>query len=249
MARLAGRTALVAGGTRGIGLAIVRAFLDEGANVVYSGVSDESVGRAGMALPEGAAARGVAADLVDAHAPGQLVQATLDAFGGLDVLIANAGTLDTAGPWDVTVEEWDRVAAVNLRAVFFCAQAAAEVMRDRGHGGSIVTVASVAAQIGGAATGSAYVASKAGVIGLSRSLARHFAPLGIRVNCIAPADIETDMTAAWPEELRARLAAMTPLGRFGTADEVTGAAIYLASDEASFVTGQTLNVNGGLYMG
>ena len=149
----------------------------------------------------------------------------------------------------MTPEQWDRVATVNLRAVFFCAREAAKAMRDRGQGGSIISLASVAGQIGGVATGPAYVAAKAGVIGLSRSLARHFAPFAVRVNCIAPADIETDMTAAWPEELRARLTAMTPLGRFGTADEVAGAAVYLASDEASYVTGQTLNVNGGLYMG
>jgi 3-oxoacyl-[acyl-carrier protein] reductase len=249
MARLAGKTAIVTGGTRGIGLAIVRAFLEEGARVLYSGTSAASLAQAEAVLPAGAPARGLAADLADPKAPRQTVNAAMAAFGRVDILVANAGAVDTVGPWDVTPEHWDRIATVNLRAAFFCARDAAAAMRDRGEGGSIVTMASVAGQIGGVATGPAYVAAKAGVIGMSRSLARHFAPLGVRVNCISPADVETDMTSAWPAELRARLTAMTPLGRFGTADEVAGAAIYLASDESSYVTGQTFNVNGGLYMG
>jgi 3-oxoacyl-[acyl-carrier protein] reductase len=122
-------------------------------------------------------------------------------------------------------------------------------MKACGRGGAIVNVSSVAAQTGGAATGPAYVASKAGVIGLTRSLARHFGPFSVRVNCIAPADIDTEMTAAWPEALRQRLIAMTPLGRFGEPSEVAALAAFLASDAAGFITGQTVGVNGGLHMG
>jgi NAD(P)-dependent dehydrogenase (short-subunit alcohol dehydrogenase family) len=120
-------------------------------------------------------------------------------------------------------------------------------MRDTG-GGSIINVASIAGQHGGVAGSPAYASSKAAVLGLTKSLARRFAPYGIRVNCLSPADIETDMTASWPAALRDKLNAMTPLGRFGTTDEVNGAALFLASDEASFITGQTLSINGGAYM-
>jgi 3-oxoacyl-[acyl-carrier protein] reductase len=120
-------------------------------------------------------------------------------------------------------------------------------MRERG-GGSILNISSIAGQHGGLAGSPAYASAKAGVIGLTRSLARRFAPHGIRVNCIAPADIETDMTANWPQELRDRLIAMTPLSRFGAADEVSFAAVFLASAEASFITGQTLSINGGALM-
>jgi len=120
-------------------------------------------------------------------------------------------------------------------------------MRDRG-GGSILNVSSIAGQNGGIAGSPAYASSKAAVIGLTKSLARRFAPLAIRVNCLAPADIETDMTAGFPPELRERLIAITPLGRFGAVDEVTGAAVFLAAAESSYITGQTLSVNGGAYM-
>jgi 3-oxoacyl-[acyl-carrier protein] reductase len=149
--------------------------------------------------------------------------------------------------WSTSPDEWDRVHDVNLRATFFVAQQAAKSMRDHGKG-SILNVSSIAGQHGGVAGSPAYASSKAAVIGLTKSLARRFAPHGIRVNCISPADIETDMTANWPAELRDKLNSLTPLGRFGTIDEVNGAAIFLASDEASFITGQTLSINGGAYM-
>ena len=165
------------------------------------------------------------------------------------MLFNNAGIAGPSDPWTTDVAEWDRVQAINLRAAYFCGRAAALAMKERGQGGAIVNVSSVAGQIGGAATGPAYVASKAGLIGLTRSMARHFAPFGVRVNCLAPADIDTDMVAGWPAELRQRLTAMTPLGRFGQVDEVAAVACFLASDGASYLTGQTLNVNGGIYMG
>jgi 3-oxoacyl-[acyl-carrier protein] reductase len=245
--RLEGRKAVITGGTRGIGLAIARAFQAEGASLLLTGTSEATIGRARPIV----AAEGchwLALDLVEAGAEERLIEAAMDALGGIDVLVNNAAVIDQPGIWDTTAEAFDRVLAVNLRAVFLCARAAALRMRDAG-GGSIVNLGSVAGQIGGVATGPAYVAAKAGIEGLTRSLARHLAPHGIRVNCIAPADIETDMTAAWPEALRARLISMTPLGRFARPEEVTGAAVFLACDESSFVTGQTINVNGGVYMG
>lgn len=242
MDRLAGKIALVTGGTRGIGAGIVRAFLSEGAKVAFSGTTSQSIDKShpGDAV-------GFVAELGDPHAPEKLVNAVVKRFGGLDVLVNNAGVGSRASEWDLTPEEWDRVHAVNLRAVFFLAREAAKSMRERG-GGSILNISSIAGQNGGIAGSPAYGSSKGAVITLTRSLARRFAPYRIRVNCLSPADIETDMTAGWPHELRERLIAITPLARFGTVDEVTGAAVFFASDESTYVTGQTLSINGGAYM-
>lgn len=252
MADFSGKVVLVTGGTRGIGHGLVCAFATAGAEVAFSGTSAQSVVEATASLHErlgpDAALKGLVADLAEAAAPARLVTQTVAAFGGIDILVCNAGVSGPADPWALQPDEWDRILAVNLRATFFCGREAAASMRQRG-GGSIVNIASVAGQIGGAATGPAYVASKAGMIGLTKSQARHLAAAQIRVNCVAPADIDTDMTAGWPSELRQRLVAMTPLGRFGRVEEVSGAALFLASEAASFVTGQTLNVNGGIYMG
>lgn len=252
MSDFAGKVVLVTGGTRGIGSELVRAFAAAEAIVAFSGRTSETVeeGRRRVGDGPGMTARlhGFVAELADPAAPRRLVDEVAAACGGIDVLVCNAGLVGSNDLWTLEPEEWDRIVAVNLRASFFCAREAAVSMRARG-GGSIVNIASVAGQIGGAATGPAYVASKAGMIGLTRSLARHFAASHIRVNCVAPADIETDMTAGWPEELRQRLKAMTPLARFGHVGEVSQAVLYLAGEGASFVTGHTLNVNGGIYMG
>ncbi len=188
------------------------------------------------------------ADLSESTAPRRLVQETVARLGGLDILVNNAGVVSRASLWEIEPGEWDHVHRVNLNASFFAAREAALAMRERG-GGAILNMSSIAAQHGGIAGNPAYASSKAALIGLTRSLARRFAPDRIRVNCLAPADIDTDVTAGWPQALRDTLNGMTPLGRFGAVEEVTGAAVYLCSDEASYVTGQTLAINGGAYMG
>jgi 3-oxoacyl-[acyl-carrier protein] reductase len=247
MGRLQGKVALVTGGTRGIGASIAKSFLREGAAVGFSGTSDQSVATAMADFANLGASKGYVADLAVADASHTLVGAVVQQFGRIDIVVNNAGVVSRASEWEITSEEWDRVHHVNLKATFFVAQQAARAMRDQG-GGAILNVSSIAGQHGGVAGSPAYASSKAAVIGLTKSLARRFAQHSIRVNCISPADIETDMTASWPAELRDRLNAMTPLNRFGTTEEVNGAAIFLASDEASFITGQTLSINGGAFM-
>lgn len=247
MERFREKVVLVTGGTRGIGAGLVGSFLKEGASVGFSGTSEAGIAEAMSKFGVVPSLHGIVADLAHHDAAAEVVQAVLGRFGRIDVVVNNAGVGSILNEWDVTPDEWDRVHAVNLRATFFVAQQAARSMRDNG-GGSIINVASIAGQHGGVAGSPAYASSKAAVLGLTKSLARRFAPYGIRVNCLSPADIETDMTAGWPAALRDRLNAMTPLGRFGTTDEVNGAALFLASEEASFITGQTLSINGGAYM-
>lgn len=248
MNRLQGKVALVTGGSRGIGKAIAIAFLQEGATVAFTGTSSATIAEASSELGPNGSHHGFHADLSHSEAGAQLVDAVLEHFGKIDILINNAGVVSRMSEWDLTAEEWDRVHNVNLRATFFVARDCALAMKQNG-GGAIINVSSIAGQHGGVAGSPAYASSKAAVIGLTRSLARRFAPHKIRVNCLAPADIETDMTSNWPQDLRDKLNSLTPMNRFGSAEEVTGAAIFLASDEASFITGQTLSINGGAYMG
>ena len=242
------RTVIVTGASRGIGKAMAVAFGCEGAHVVVTARTTEAIEEVADRIRQGGSdALAVTADLSVEADIQRIADAALTGFGQIDILVNNAGTGSFQGAFELTAAEWDRVFMANLTAPFFLAREAARVMGEKA-GGSITNMSSIAAQTGGLAGSPAYAASKAGLVGLTRSLARRFADLGVRVNAISPADIETDMTASWPADLRQRLIDLTPLGRFGEAGEVAGAAIFLASDEASFITGQTIGINGGAHM-
>ena len=240
---LRGKVALVTGGASGIGLACARALAAEGAHVVVADLNPE----AAAAAAREAGGASVAVDVTRPEDAPRAVAAAVEGFGALDVLVTCAGIFH-ATPLDrITLEEWDRIQAVNLRGTFLVAQAALEVMIPR-RSGRIVTIASLAGQVGGLASGASYAASKAGVIGLTKSLARFAGPHGITVNVVNPGIIATPMTAVLTDEQRAALAERTPLGRVGTAEEVAAVVVFLASDGASYVHGAHVDVNGGILM-
>jgi len=235
--RLEGKIALVTGGSRGIGAACATALGNAGARVAICGTRVRELDGEHFAFR---------ADLSSKMGPQKAIATVLDRFGRIDILVNNAGVFDMTDFPEVTPEHWNRIHALNLRAPFFLAQHAAEAMKAEG--GVILNMSSIAGQMGGAVGNPAYPSSKAGLIGLTKALARRLAAWNIRVNCIAPADIETEMTADWPEDLRARLIAATPLSRFGTVDEVSHAAVFLCAPAASYITGQVLAINGGAFM-
>jgi 3-oxoacyl-[acyl-carrier protein] reductase len=248
--RLAGRVVLVTGSSRGIGAAVAAAAAAEGAAVaVHYRTGAEEADRVVAAARDAGApdADAFGADLADGDAAEALVRDVVAAFGRLDGLVNNAG-MDQRGPTlDLAPADWDAVIATNLTASFRTMRAAIPVMLEAG-GGSIVNIASRLGQMGIAET-AAYSAAKAGLIGLTRSLAREFGSRGVRINAVAPGVTITEMTTGLvdSEEGRRRLRDMA-LGRFGRADEVAQAVIFLLSDQASLFVGQTLNPNAGGYM-
>jgi 3-oxoacyl-[acyl-carrier protein] reductase len=243
---LGGRTALVTGAARGIGLVIATALAGRGANVALLDVDAALLKRAARLAHKDALA--IEADVSRPGDVQRAVEATVAHFGGLDILVNNAGICPLTTFADIAADEWDRVLAVNLKGAFLCCQAALPHLRRSGRQGRIINVASVAGQMGGVAVGAHYAAAKAGLIGLSKSLARLLAADGVTVNCVAPGTTETDLTASWSEATRAGVQAQIPLGRFAQADEIAEAVCFLASDRAAFITGATLDVNGGLLM-
>lgn len=240
---LKNKTAVVTGGTRGIGFAIVKLFLDNGANVAVAGSRQETVDKALAKLTGyGDRVMGICPDLCDPEAVGAAFASVKEKFGGLDILVNNAGVSSRTSLYDYTVEEFGQILDLNVKAVFVCAQAAARIMKEQG-GGSIINTSSMVSEYG-QPSGSAYPSSKFAVNGLTRSWARELARDQIRVNAVAPGVTATDMVAALPKEMVDRISAGIPLGRVGQPEDVANAFLYLASDQASYVTGTVLKVDG-----
>jgi len=240
---LTGKTALVTGASGGIGGAIARGLHAHGAKVVLSGRRREALDAVAGEL--GAAATVEVAELAEADAPERLVKA-VEAAGGLDIVVNNAGLTRDSLALRLKDEDWQTVLDVDLSAGFRLIRAALRGMMRR-RAGRIISISSIVAVTGNPGQAN-YAAAKAGMIGMTKALAAEVAGRGITVNCIAPGFIETAMTDALDQQQRTRLLERVPAGRLGTGADVAAAAVYLASDEAAYVTGQTLHVNGGMAM-
>jgi 3-oxoacyl-[acyl-carrier protein] reductase len=239
---LAGRVAVVTGGTRGIGYATCRALAQAGATVVLTGRDEQVAASCAKELGVDSAAL----DVTDSAAAARVLRGVAKAHGRLDVVVANAGVLADALLGMITDESLDRLLATNVAGTLNTVQAAARTM-IRQRGGSIVVLASIVGERGSAGQ-TAYAATKAAVATIARSSAKELGRHGIRVNAVAPGLIDTDMTAHLPPAVVARRVADTPLGRLGTPDDVARVIRFLACDDAGFVTGQVLGVDGGLVL-
>jgi NAD(P)-dependent dehydrogenase (short-subunit alcohol dehydrogenase family) len=243
--KLEGRVAVVTGAASGIGKGIAIAFAREGARIVVADRSGETEAAAVLAaIAElGGEAIFVPTDVSDETSVNEMAGKAIERFGRVDILVNNAGIFSESLLENMPVAEWDRVVGINLRGTFLCSRALVGQMLDRGDG-RIINIASQLGQIGGVSAAH-YVASKAGVIGLTKALAREVSHRGVLVNAIAPGPIETPLLDGETEEWRSAKLAELPIRRFGTVDEVTPTAVLLASSDGSYYVGQTLGPNGG----
>ncbi|MBR5229151.1 MAG: 3-oxoacyl-ACP reductase FabG [Firmicutes bacterium] len=242
---LRNKTAVVTGGTRGIGLAIVEKFIENGAKVAVLGSRQETVEKSLASLREKypeAEVMGLWPKLSDAHQVGEAFARVKEEFGSLDILANNAGISASQSLYDYTPEDFSKIVDLNISAVFICSQAAARIMKEQG-GGSIINTSSMVS-IYGQPSGVGYPASKFAVNGMTKSLARELGKDNIRVNAVAPGVTNTDMVAALPEEMIKPLIATIPLGRIGEPEDIANAFLFLASEMSSYVTGTILSVDG-----
>lgn len=259
MSRFADKTVVITGGSRGIGAAIARRFAREAANVVVAANEAQVETVAASIREAGGKAHAVIVDVTDKASVVALYDEAERVFGSVDVSVQNAGVITIARIEAMTEAEWDKIMDVNTKGVFLCCQEATLRMRKHGRGGRLINTASGQARQGFIFTPH-YAASKFGVVGITQSLAKELAKEGITVNAFCPGIIETDMWAyndqAWgrllgdyqPGELMAEWVKGIPMGRAGTGDDVAGLVAFLASEDAAYITGQTVNVDGGLIM-
>ena len=259
MDRFNGKTVVVTGGNKGIGFAIAERFAAEGANLVIASVEQQVEDAAASLRDKGANAVGVLCDVTDRSAVVALYDRAEEAFGAVDISVQNAGIITIAKVEDLSEDKWDATMAVNTKGAFLCCQEAIRCMRNSGHGGRLINIASGQARDGFIYTPH-YAASKFGVMGLTQSLAKEVALDGITVNAICPGIIKTDMwdynDRVWgemlgdygPGELMESWVQNIPMKRAGEGRDVAGLIAFLASEDADYITGQTINVDGGLIM-
>ena len=242
---LSGKIALVTGASRGIGAAIADTLAQAGATVIGTATSDSGAAAIGERLAQWNG-QGRALNAAEADGIENLIADIEKEFGKLDILVNNAGITRDNLLMRMKEEEWDEIMQVNLKSVFRASKAVLRGMMKQ-RSGRIINITSVVGAMGNAGQAN-YAAAKAGLMGFAKSMAREVGSRGITVNCIAPGFIDTDMTRALPEEVRKTFEAQTALGRFGDAQDIADAALFLASDQAKYITGQTLHVNGGMLM-
>jgi 3-oxoacyl-[acyl-carrier protein] reductase len=244
--RFEGQVALVTGATRGIGAAIALELATRGLKVIGTATSDEGAARINAALSDFPGCRGATLNVNDAAAAEALIDAIVKEHGGLQVLVNNAGITRDMLAMRLKDEDWDAVLDTNLKAVFRMSRAVIRPMMKQRYG-RIISITSVVGASGNPGQAN-YAAAKAGVAGMTRALARELGSRNITVNCVAPGFIETDMTAALPEEQQKALLGQIPLGHLGKPADIAHAVAYLAGPQAAYVTGQELHVNGGMFM-
>ena len=245
--RLHDRVAIITGGAQGIGRAIGLLLAQNGAQIVIADINDKQAEETAQEIALlGRKSLAVKVDVSNFSEAENLGKTVFDAFGQIDILVNNAGITRDGLFLRMKEEEWDAVIAINLKSVFNCSKAVIRYMGKQ-RGGKIISVASVVGQIGNIGQAN-YGASKAGIIGFTKTLAREFASRGIMVNAVAPGFIETGMTRTLPEKVREGFISNIPLGRMGTPEEIAEAVLFLATDASNYITGQVINVNGGLYM-
>lgn len=251
--RFLDKVSIVTGGASGIGAATARALAAEGARVVVADINASALEKMEEDMrKEGRQFLCLRTNVAKEKEVEELINKTLSHFGGIDILINNAGISPKhdgkkANLWEMSIAEWDQVMAVNIRGAFLCCHFAVPKMIERG-GGAIVNVSSLAAKAGSGITGCHYVISKAGVVGLTKVLAREVAEYGIRVNAVAPGRIDTPMIWDVPPEVNEKYKQTIPLNRLGTPEEVAEGIVFLLSESASYITGQVMDINGGMGM-
>ena len=244
-----GKCAIVTGAAKGIGLGIACRLAREGAKVALCDLNEQKAREEAEKLKaEGLDAIALAVDVGIIPDIRKMTETVYGRFGGLDILVNNAGILDSSSILDMTEEAWDRVLAVNLKSVFFACQAAIPYLK-KSAAPRIVNLSSLAGRMGGYETALSYSASKGGILSLTMGMARQLAPFGITVNALCPGTTETDIISQWSDEKIAGLKAKVPLGRLGAVADMAAAVAFLTGDEAGFITGLFLDVNGGMYMG
>ena len=246
--KLKDRVAIVTGGARGIGKAIALTFVREGSKValvdVDTGILETAKNEIKKTREEVII---ISCDVTKSVEVKAMVNQVQKAFGRIDILVNNAGIIRRGTIDTVTEEDWDQVIEVNLKGTFNCSKAIVETMKRQRYG-KIVNISSIAGKMGDITSAPGYGPSKAGVDALTKTLARQLAPYGINVNAVSPHAIETEMSAQWSQERRKEIIASIPLGRLGKPEDVAEAVLFLVSDEASFITGEILDVNGGALM-
>ena len=245
---LTGKTAIVTGGSRGIGRAVSLLLAREGANVaiVYAGNTAAAEETKQQAEALGAAAAVFQCDVADEQAVTVMVKAVKTQFGSVDILVNNAGITRDGLLMRMKEADWQAVLDTNLTGVYHCTKAVSKLMMKQRHG-AVINLSSVVGETGNAGQAN-YAAAKAGIIGFTKAVAKELASRNIRVNAVAPGYVETDMTAGLPDSAKEDMLRSIPLGRPATADDVAQAVLFLASDQACYITGQVLNVDGGMVM-
>jgi len=243
-----GKVAIVTGAAGGIGLATATLLGEQGATVIGCDFQEERLAQAQKTLQSrNIEMAAVKADFKNIDDIKKVFSKAKDEFKQIDILVQTAGVCYSTSVPDITPEEWDHVCAVNLKSVFFAAQEALKIMCPQ-KSGKIINISSASGKSGGVAVGAHYSATKAAVICLTKSLALYAAPFGVNVNCVCPGPIKTAMTDVWGDEINKSFAEKIPFKRYGTPQEVADAICFLASDRARYITGETVDINGGLIM-